>query len=362
MDVVDVRVGVGRHDRRIFVLRQQIQHLVVVFVRIGVRAVRAPAAAERNMYAEDHHLVLRHETQILFEPRVLCGGESAFVVGAGLAAVDDVVHRDHVYVAAVERVVDRPEITLVFRPCRLFVGRREFVVVVSDRGEDGHSRLLRLQGDDHVGEQRPFVVDVVAQRDAVAGNAGRGRIFADLSSGLLLETHGMRRLVDLGIADADQVEPLFGCGERFEREVVARRSGLEPGEEAGEFVGLVDAHLVSRRQRIEDEARVGVARECVTPFGVGGRTGVSVAYDHPFDGIAVRILDVAVGVAVGGRFGIAVVAVAVRFVSALVVRAGGESGEQQHEQCAVQVFQYRSHISMFESVIPLRNPRSRGFA
>ena len=242
------------------------------------------------MYAEDHHLVLRHETQILFEPFVLCGGESAFVVGAGLAAVDDVVHRDHVYVAAVERVVDRPEITLVFRPCRLFVGRREFVVVVSDRGEDGHSRLLRLQGDDHVGEQRPFVVDVVAQRDAVAGNAGRGRIFADLSSGLLLETHGMRRLVDLGIADADQAEVALDAREAFEREILTDLllRGIEPHVEIGIAV-VSRADLELRGHRIADVFRRRVALHLVDAPGIGGHALEAVAYDHALDGIPRRV-------------------------------------------------------------------------
>ena len=246
VDVVDVRMGVGRHDCRIFILRQQLQHFVVVFILVDVISARRRTAAKRNMDAENDHLLFRHETQVLPEPFVLFIGKSGVVIGAGLTAVDDVVHRNDVHVSPIERIVGRAEEALVFCPRRRFVGRRIFMVVVADGGENRQSGLFRLQGDHHVGEERPFVVHMIPQRDPVTGDIGFRDVFADLSSRFVFEPHGMRSLVYLRIADTDQVEPCFGRGQRLEREVIAGRSLLELCEEGGELVGLVHIDLVGR--------------------------------------------------------------------------------------------------------------------
>ena len=110
------------------------------------------------------------------------------------------------HVAAIERIVHRTEEAFVFRAGLLLVGRREFVVVVADGREYGDSRLFGLQGHHHVAVERPFVVHQVAEVDGVARDVGRGGILPDVLGRFALEPDGVRRLVDLGVADADQIE------------------------------------------------------------------------------------------------------------------------------------------------------------
>ena len=320
VDVVDVRVGVGRHDRCVFVLREQLQHFVVV----GVIAV-----AEGNVNAQDHHFILRNIAQVLLQPFVLLGAETAGVTRALLTFVDDVVHRYDMHVAAVERIVHRTEEAFVFRAGLLLVGRREFVVVVADGREYGDSRLFGLQGHHHVAVERPFVVHQVAEVDGVARDVGRGGILPDVLGRFALEPDGVRRLVDLGVADADQIEPGFGSVQRRQREVVAGGFRFEFGEELGQFVGLVHVDLVARRQGVEDEARFRVAGQHILALGVGLRAGEAVADDNPRNGVAVCARDISVGVAAVGNDLSAVSAV---IVIAVAVRAGRENRDRAEEK------------------------------
>ena len=290
VDVLLLVVRVPDHDVRFGELREQVEHPGVIHVAF-VRFARA--AAEGHVGAEDYQLVLRHVRQVLTEPFELLVGDAALVVARRGAAADveDVVHRDDVGVAAVERVVARSELRfevgggLVVRSLGLQV------VVVADGLEDrqvavGH-RLL------HVAPQVGCVEDDVAERDAVHGAPFGLERFdrrLDVGNGLVDVTADVGRAGALRVGDAEQREVGFGSGQRLEHEVVA------VGDVLVDDFGIVQRIVVRRgvdfvpcRRAVPDEARLLVADHLIDAVGVGLHAVVAVRHHHALHGVARRV-------------------------------------------------------------------------
>ena len=262
---------------RLGVLRKQ---------RLDGRHVACRAAAQRDMVAEDDHLLLRHETQVGAQPGQLGVRKAVGVLRA--RGVDHVVHADHVHVAAVERVVHRPHrIAEIGGVARRGVVHLVFVVVARQR-EDRNAR--RPQRTAHAREQVGFLARDVAQRHAVAGHRRSRRRAAHVDHRLAFEPRRLLGLGGLGIADADQAEAALDAREAFEREILTDLllRGIEPHVEIGIAV-VSRADLELRGHRIVDVFRRRVALHLVDAPGIGGHALEAVAYDHALDGIPRRV-------------------------------------------------------------------------
>ena len=93
------KMGVSGHYMRLLVGVEQFKDILYVVGR---------SIEERNMNADNHHLILRHEGQILLQPLPLRVEDSRTVVGWRVVyRIDDVAHTDDVCISSVERVVYR---------------------------------------------------------------------------------------------------------------------------------------------------------------------------------------------------------------------------------------------------------------
>ena len=101
-------VGMSREDMRFVELVEQLQKLLTVGSVANLTVIEY-----RNMDAEDNHLALRHNRQVLLEPLVLLGRESRYVIAhRDIALILHVAHRNNMHIATIERVVNRTKALL----------------------------------------------------------------------------------------------------------------------------------------------------------------------------------------------------------------------------------------------------------
>ena len=101
-------VGVTREDVRLSILVHKVEHLLTVAAVAHLSAIE-----DRDVNAEYHHLILRNECQIFFQPLELLGGEGCLVVGCEeIILVSDITHTYNMHITTIEREVHRSEALL----------------------------------------------------------------------------------------------------------------------------------------------------------------------------------------------------------------------------------------------------------
>ena len=273
-------VRMGAHQGGVLIPGDHVEHLFAVEV--------ARVVAQRDVVVEDYHFIRRDEAQVFLQPCHLLVGEAARVVRAG---EDDVVHRNEMHVAAVERVPARPE--------HVAVGVTRIVhrtlVVVADRGEERDARFT--EGAFHRGEG----LGVALAQDVAKGDADhRDRVLGGdlLHVGYRFRAEPMYMVVVVGlrVAQPEEQEPLVALGELAKREVCPVGFRTAAGDGVGRLVGtLVGAEvrlcrdLVPRRHGDEYVLGVGVAHDLVDALLIACHDAVPVAHDDPFEGVALLV-------------------------------------------------------------------------
>ena len=316
----------GAHQGGVLIPGDHVEHLFAVEV--------ARVVAQRDVVVEDYHFIRRDEAEVFLQPCHLLVGEAARVFRAG---EDDVVHRNEMHVAAVERVPARPE--------HVAVGVTRIVhrtlVVVADRGEERDARLA--EGAFHRGEGLgvAFTQDV-AKGDADLRDRVLGGDLLHVGYRFRAEPLDMVAVVGLRVSQPEEQEPLVALGEFGEREVSPVGFRTAAGDGVGCLVGtLVGAEVrlcrdfVARRYRNEYVLGVGVAHDLVDAFLVARHDAVPVAHDDPFEGVALLVAYQSVeGDALVGRD--------LRRAVSVAVVGLGELGEHfvvslaRHHRCGYQ--------------------------
>ena len=307
MDIVLVIMRMADHQMGFGILREQFQHLpAVTFVRMAV----ARTAPERDMAAENDHLVFGNVRQIPLEPFELpvveSGGEFLVLPQVGDFAMKYVIHRDDVYVAAVKRIVLRSEILLKILDA-LPVGRRHAVIrfvqmiVVADRLEERHAAGDRRHGLLHsLPDGRAVIVGNVAQRNAIDG---RARIpvfvggFLQVGNRLVLETGETLFVAALRIGHAEKPElRLLAVRKACQFEILAENldAKIDFPIKIGQF-RLCDHRTVNRvigRRRVEDQCGTAIAHQLVDAVRIGRRAVEAIAdNDTGNSGPALHVVD-----------------------------------------------------------------------
>ena len=224
-----------------------------------------------------------------------------------IARIADVVHDYEVYVAEVERVVDRAEGLLV-RTYRAQVvilgalvrqhGDRAVVVVVADRVEECDVHVAEQPGD--LLEHRGVVCADVAQRDGDAGQRLRFERAVDVGDDLVGETLHVGLRFHLRIAHGDEYERpggrLVGLVEREILALGAFGRAVQPAEEVG-YAVVVALYAAVFRVGEEYVAGIGVTGQLIDSVAVGDGRRISVADDDALGRAVVRISDAAYQVA-----------------------------------------------------------------
>lgn len=244
------------------------------------------------MGADHNRLVLRHVAQILPEPVGDLVAQAQFVGLRGVVApVEDVVHEDVVHVADVGRIAGRTEIHFeIDRPQRIAQDRRLVVVVVAD---DVEGRRVHPPGVVDIGVvDVHVVVNQVAEVDAVARGGDRtahtdhvGNDHRPVGLGRSVDAV----VLDLGVALHQQRVVHGGNQARFEHEIGLHLL-LEAVDAPEELrTAVARRNFVLGRNRHEHEAaQFEVARQRITPVGVGLRTVKPVAHHDALDGQSAR--------------------------------------------------------------------------
>ena len=113
-------MGVTDHDMSLVEFRKKFKDLCIILILVHRGAATVCASSERNMGAEQDHLVLFvfHQIQIRLQPFQLRTRDSSIII-PGLAACSsdkDIVHHNNMNIASVKRIIHRAEkIDIVLR-------------------------------------------------------------------------------------------------------------------------------------------------------------------------------------------------------------------------------------------------------